>query len=82
LWALETPSVRLESVVRFNKRLAHRFAAPKKHADALFLMEPPGPGVDVEAFDPEALYDPMVVAGGLKDPPAPYEGWKNEERAA
>lgn len=86
LWALDEPLAH-DWVVRANKRLAHRFGSPKKHAAAEFMFPAPGsclrhgrtrPVLVREWVNPSLpIYRPRDVVARLRDAPEPHD-WRNE----
>ncbi len=78
LWSLWRP-LGYEYLVRANERLAHAIGSPRKHAVPEFTFAVPGSclrlgrarpvPVRVVHFDPEAVFTPRMVVGGLRDAP-------------
>lgn len=88
LWAL-TQELEVEWVRELNRRLQHRFGAPKKHAEVDFAFHPPGTvirrGRAVEVVVErvvEALYGAREVAGHLPQSPDPDAWAKAQGRYA
>lgn len=89
LWALHTP-LNLDWVKELNRRLQHRFAAPKKFAETDFSFHPPGVFLRWGRSKPlevwaehvgDGLYGAREIGGQLPQSPDPEAWAKRNGRA-